>query len=148
MVQSILRRVATAAPPAINAAIPRPSRIPLFAPVFAREDLGFFGFLGCSEGVEGGVDSVGAGGTEVVVEGLGSGVVVDGVGFGAGVVVDGVGFGAGVVVDGVGFGAGVVVDGVGDGAGVVVDGVGSGVGVVVDGVGVGFGLVTLVTVAV
>lgn len=137
MVQSILRRVATAAPPAINAAIPRPSRIPLFAPVFAREDLGFFGFLGCSEGVEGGVDSVDAGGTEVVVEGLGSGVVVDGVGFGAG-----------VVVDGVGFGAGVVVDGVGDGAGVVVDGVGSGVGVVVDGVGVGFGLVTLVTVAV
>ena len=121
-----MRRVATAAPPAINAAIPRPSRIPLFAPVFAREDLGFFGFLGCSEGVEGGVDSVGAGGTEVVVEGLGSGVVVDGVGFGAGV----------------------VVDGVGDGAGVVVDGVGSGVGVVVDGVGVGFGLVTFVTVAV
>ena len=80
MVQSILRRVATAAPPAINAAIPRPSRIPLFAPVFAREDLGFFGFLGCSEGVEGGVDSVGAGGTEVVVLGVGTGVVVDGVG--------------------------------------------------------------------
>ena len=121
MGQPILRRVATAAPPAINAAIPRPSRIPLSAPVFAREDLGFFGFLGCS-GVEGGVDSVGAGGTEVVVEGLGSGVVVDGVGSGAGVVVDGVGFGAGVVVDGVGFGAGVVVDGVG--AGVVVLGVG------------------------
>ena len=42
--------------------------------------MGFFGFLGCSEGVEGGVDSVGAGGTEVVTEGLGSGVVVDGVG--------------------------------------------------------------------
>lgn len=120
MVQPILRRVATAAPPAINAAIPRPSRIPLSAPVFAREDLGFFGFLGCSEGVEGGVDSVGAGGTEVVVEGLGSGVVVDGVGSGAGVVVDGVG--AGVVVDGVGSGVGVVVDGVG--AGVVVLGVG------------------------
>ena len=111
MVQPILRRVATAAPPAINAAIPRPSRIPLSAPVFAREDLGFFGFLGCSEGVEGGVDSVGEGGTEVVVEGLGSGVVVDGVGFGAGVVVDGVGDGAGVVVDGVG--SGVVVLGVG-----------------------------------
>lgn len=100
MGQPILRRVATAAPPAINVAIPRPSRIPLSAPVFAREDLGFFGFLGCSEGVEGGVDSVGAGGTEVVVEGLGSGVVVDGVGFGAGVVVDGVG--SGVVVLGVG----------------------------------------------
>ena len=99
MGQPILRRVATAAPPAINAAIPRPSRIPLFAPVFAREDLGFFGFLGCS-GVEGGVDSVGAGGTEVVVEGLGSGVVVDGVGSGVGVVVDGVG--SGVVVLGVG----------------------------------------------
>ena len=79
MVQPILRRVATAAPPAINAAIPRPSRIPLFAPVFAREDLGFFGFLGCSEGVEVGV----------VVDGVGAGVVVDGVGLG--VVVLGVG---------------------------------------------------------
>ena len=109
MVQPILRRDATAAPPAISAAIPRPSRIPLSAPVFASEDLGFFGFLGCSEGVEGGVDSVGAGGTEVVVDGDGSGVVVLGVGSGVGVVVDGVG--AGVVVDGVGLG--VVVLGVG-----------------------------------
>ena len=78
--QPILRRDAIAAPPARRAAKPAPKRIPLSAPVFAREDLGFFGFLGCSEGVEGGVDSVGAGGTEVVTEGLGSGVVVDGVG--------------------------------------------------------------------
>ena len=53
--------------------------------------MGFFGFLGCSEGVEGGVDSVGAGGTEVVVEGLGSGVVVVVDGVGSGVVVLGVG---------------------------------------------------------
>ena len=42
--------------------------------------MGFFGFLGCSEGVEGGFDSEGAGGTEVVVLGVGTGVVVDGVG--------------------------------------------------------------------
>ena len=132
-----MRRVATAAPPAINAAIPRPSRIPLSAPVFAKEDLGFFGLSRVVGGTAGGFDSEGAGGTEVVVEGDGSGVVMLGVGFGAG-----------VVVDGVGFGAGVVVDGVGDGVGVVVEGVGEGVGVVVDGVGVGFGLVTLVTVAV
>ena len=65
------------------------------------------------------------------MDGVGSGVVVDGVGSGSGVVVDGVGSGSGVVVDGVG--SGVVVEGVG--SGVVVDGVGS--GVVVDGVGVG-----------
>ena len=66
-----------------------------------------------------------------MVDGVDSGVVVDGVGSGSGVVVDGVGSGSGVVVDGVG--SGVVVEGVG--SGVVVDGVGS--GVVVDGVGVG-----------
>ena len=70
-----------------------------------------------------------------MVDGVGSGAVVDGVGSGSGVVVDGVGSGSGVVVDGVGSGSGVVVDGVGSGSGVVVDGVGS--GVVVDGVGVG-----------
>ena len=139
-----MRRVATAAPPAINAAIPRPSRIPLSAPVFARGDLGFFGLSGVLGVTAGGFDSEGAGGTEAVVdvEGLGA-VEVDGEG--VGVVLTA---GVGVVVDGVG--TGVVVDGVGDGVGVVVEGVGEGVGVVVDGVGegVGFGLVTFVTVAV